>query len=163
QLNLWKISADGASYSKLTDYPNPVLTGGNWSPDGRWIAFNVNQSEDMLNFDGYIIRSDGSDPGDGGKLVFRVREGSDDQVGEWHPSGRQLAVTSDATGVHRPGLLDLESGRVRWLGGPEDAGIDEITGRFSHNGRWLACERNYESQLRTVLYEVGTGQRLELK
>lgn len=163
QLNLWKIRADGSSYSKVTDYPNPVLTGGNWSPDGRWIAFNVNQSDDLLNFDGYIIRSDGSAPTDGGKLVFRVREGSDDQLGEWHPSGRLLAVTSDATGVHRPGLLDLESGQVHWLGGPEDAGIDEVTGRFSHNGHWLACERNYESQLRTVLYEVASGQRRDLQ
>ena len=27
QLNLWKISADGSNYSKLTDYPNPVPNG----------------------------------------------------------------------------------------------------------------------------------------
>lgn len=162
QLNLWKIKPDGTEYTPLTAYFNPVLSGGNWSPDGRWLAFNVNQSNDLLNFDGYLIRADGTDPLQGGRLIFRVREGADDQVGSWHPSGKQIAVTSDASGVPRPGILDLETNEVRWLGGPEDASIGETSGKFSHDGRWLACERNYEAELRSVLYEVATGKRREL-
>lgn len=163
QLNLWKIRADGGDYTALTTYSNPVLTGGNWSRDGQWLAFNVNQSDDLLNFDGYIVRANGSALLTDAQQVFRVREGAEDLLGDWHPDGRHIAVTSDASGVHRPGILSLDTGEIRWLGEPEDRSIDEVAGRFSPDGRWLACDRNFESQLRTVLYNTATGQHRELK
>ena len=159
QLNLWKMRSDGSEHQPLTDYPNPVMVGGNWSPAGDWLAYNVNQSDNLLNFDGYLVRPDGSEC----HRVFRVREGSDDQVGDWHPDGGHIAVTSDVSGVHRPGVLDLNTGRVRWLGSKAEAGIDEVAGRFSRNGGWLLCERNYQAELRTVLYDLETGQRHDLK
>ena len=34
--------------------------------------------------------------------------------------------------------------------------------RFSGNGKWLACIRNQDSQLRPVLYEVASGTRRDL-
>jgi dipeptidyl aminopeptidase/acylaminoacyl peptidase len=34
--------------------------------------------------------------------------------------------------------------------------------RFSHNGKWLACIRNQDSQMRPVLYDVASGQRRDL-
>jgi dipeptidyl aminopeptidase/acylaminoacyl peptidase len=159
QLNLWKIRPDGTAYVNMTNYENPVLTGGWWSPDGEWLAFNVNTSPDMLNFDGYIIRADAGEI----RQVLRVREGSEDTISDWHPGGRLLAVSSDANGVHRPGLLDLVTGDIRWLGAPEDMQIDEIAVKFSGNGRWLLTERNHEAEMRSALYDVATGDRRDLK
>lgn len=160
QRNLWKLSRDGAEYIQLTDYANPVLSGGYWSPDGRLLAFNVNLSTDMLNFDGYIIAADGSQPA---QKVFSVRDGTEDLINSWHPSGKILAVTSDASGVHRAGLLYLETGQIQWLTEAADQEIDESARKFSKDGKWLYCDRNFESQMRSVIYSVETGERRELK
>lgn len=155
QLNLWRMHPDGSDYTRLTNYPNPVGSG-TWSNDGQWIAYNTNESADLRNTDGYIMRADGSEA----RRVFRVSEGTQDYVAAWHPEGRLLAVTSDASGDNRAGLLELETGAVRWLG---REGMNESAAGFSRDGRWLLCLRNRESQVRPILYEVSTGAERELK
>lgn len=156
QLNLWKVRPDGSDYRPLTNYPSPVF-GGGWSDDGEWIAFNTNENPaNLKNTDGYVMRPDGSDA----RRVFGDGGGAQDRVGDWHPDSRRLAVTSDAAGADRAGLLDIASGEVRWLS-PE--GVEESAGRFSKNGRWLVCLRNEESQIRPVLYDVETGEGRDLR
>lgn len=155
QLNLFKMKLDGSQYVQLTEYKNPVFNAV-WSPDGESIAYITNESPDLNNFDVYVMRSDGNQK----RRVLCVKEGSQDQVADWSPDGRFLAVTSDASGVNRPGLLDLKSNQVRWLG---EEGVDETAIKFSQNGRWLACLRNQDSQIRPVLYDVKTGQPRTLK
>jgi dipeptidyl aminopeptidase/acylaminoacyl peptidase len=157
QLNLYKYrwGADGLEEIRLTDYPNPVFQGGLWSPDGGLIAYCVNESSDLNNIDIYVIRADGS----GARRVLRVKEGSQDLVAAWSPDGRYLAFTSDAGGDNRPGLVEVGSGEVTWLGGE---GVDESAVRFSPDGSQLVCLRNRESQIEPVLYDVATGGRREL-
>jgi dipeptidyl aminopeptidase/acylaminoacyl peptidase len=155
QLNLWKVRPDGADYQPLTRYPFPAF-GGGWSDDGRWISFTTNEdATDLKNRDGYLIRPDGSDA----RKIFSVKPGSQDALGDWHPDSRRIAVTSDATGTNRAGVLDSESGEVRWLS-PE--GVEESAGQFSKDGRLLACLRNQESQVRPVVYDLATGRGREL-
>ncbi len=154
QLNLFKMRPDGSDYTQLTNYPNPVF-GGDWSPDGQWIAYVVNESDDLKNIDTYVMRPDGSE----GRRVLRVREGSKDTFADWSPDSQSMAVTSDASGVNRPGLLNWKTGEVCWLG---EEGVDESAMRFSKSGQWVACLRNQESQIRPVLYEVATGKRRDL-
>ncbi|MFQ5795603.1 MAG: S9 family peptidase [Candidatus Bipolaricaulia bacterium] len=156
QLNLFKMRLDGSEYVQLTDYKNPVFGGGIWSPDGESIAYIVNETPDLNNFDVYVLRSDGREP----RRVLCVKEGSQDRVADWSPDGHLLAVTSDVSGVNRPGLLDLKSGEVRWLG-EED--VDETAVKFSEKGRYLVCLRNQDSRIWPVLYDVNTGQRRDLK
>lgn len=157
QLNLWKLRADGGEYVPLTRFPFPVW-GGLWSPDGEWVAIVTNEDlSNLKNRDGYILRSDGSAL----KKVFSIRPGSQDYLVAWHPDGRRLAVSSDAFGVRRTGILDLVTGSVRWLS-PED--VEETAVQFSRNGRYLLALRNQEAQIRPVVYELetGTGRLLEL-
>jgi dipeptidyl aminopeptidase/acylaminoacyl peptidase len=155
QLNVWKVRRDGSEYQPLTRHAFPAM-GGSWSPDGAWLAFVTNDDPaNLKNLDGYLARADGSEP----RRVFHVQSGSQDLPADWHPDGRRLAVTSDASGVHRAGILDVESGAVRWLS-PE--GVDESATEFSKDGRWLAVMRNHESQIRPVLYEVESGRGREL-
>jgi dipeptidyl aminopeptidase/acylaminoacyl peptidase len=155
QLNIWRVRPDGSDYQPLTRYAFPAV-GGQWSDDGRLIAFVTNEDPTNLkNRDGYVMRADGSEA----RRVFGVRPGSQDVLNDWLPDGRRLAVTSDASGLHRVGILDLGDGQVRWLS-PED--VDESSARLSDSGRRLVCLRNHESQIRPVVYEVESDAGREL-
>ena len=155
QLNVWKMRPDGSDYTQLTAYAHPAF-GGSWSPDGQWLVYVTNESPNLRNRDVYLMRSDGSQA----RRVLRVKEGSQDMCTDWAPDGRTIAITSDASGVNRPGMLDWQTGQVRWLG---DEGVDESAMRFSENGQWLACLRNQDAQVRPVLYEVATGKRRDVQ
>lgn len=156
QLNLWKMRADGSDYAPLTRYQFP-LVGGLWSPDGQWLSFSTNEDPSNLkNQDAYAIKADGT----GAKKVLSVKPGSQDTISDWHPDGKRVAVTSDASGTQRAGILDIARGQVRWLG---KEGVEEHSGRFSKDGKTLSALRNQESQVRPVLYDVATGNARELQ
>ncbi len=113
QLNLWKLRADGSEYVPLTRFAFPVW-GGIWSPDGQWVALVTNEDlTNLKNRDGYVLRPDGT----GLQKVFSIQPGSQDYLVAWHPDGRRLAVTSDAFGVRRAGVLDLRPGSGPRSGG----------------------------------------------
>jgi dipeptidyl aminopeptidase/acylaminoacyl peptidase len=155
QLNLWKMRADGTDYAPLTNYAFPVF-GGQWSPDGTLIAYATNEDvTDLKNADSYVMNADGADA----RKVLSVKRGSKDTVADWHPDGKRLAVTSDASGQNRVGILDLGSGQVRWLGKDN---VEEHAIRFSKDGRLLAAIRNFESSVRPIVYDVETGAAHEL-
>ena len=156
QLNLWKMRAHGGDYAPLTRFAFPVF-GGQWSPDGTTLVFGTNEdASDLKNADLYVIGADGS----GTKKVLSVRPGSQDSASDWHPDGKRLAVTSDASGTPRAGILDVATTQVVWFG---KEGVEEHSGKFSKDGTWLAALRNYESQVRLVLYDVATGTARELR
>jgi dipeptidyl aminopeptidase/acylaminoacyl peptidase len=156
QLNLWKMHADGTDYGPLTNYAFPVF-GGQWSPDGELVAYATNEDvTDLKNADSYVVRADGTAT----RKVLSVKKGSKDTIADWHPDGKRLAVTSDASGQNRAGILDLATGQVRWLGKDN---IEEHAIRFSKDGRLLAAIRNFESSVRPIVYEVETGAAHELK
>jgi dipeptidyl aminopeptidase/acylaminoacyl peptidase len=156
QLNLWKMRADGTDYAPLTNYAFPVF-GGLWSPDGTLIAYATNEDvTDLKNADSYVVNADGT----GARKVLSVKNGSKDTSADWHPDGKRLAVTSDASGQNRAGILDIGTGQVRWLGKDN---VEEHAIRFSKDGRLLAAIRNFESSVRPIVYDVETGAAHELK
>jgi len=156
QLNLWKMRANGSDYTPLTRFAFPVF-GGQWSPDGRTLVFSTNEdASNLKNADVYVIGADETNA----RRIFSAKPGSQDSASDWHPDGKRLAVTSDASGTPRAGILDQTTGQVRWLGAE---GVEEHSGKFSRDGRWLAALRNYESQVRPVLYDVETGAARELR
>ncbi|BDP42562.1 peptidase S9 [Deinococcus aetherius] len=157
-VHVYDLTREGEdAWTALTRQPN-TTQGVAWSPDGTRVTLNTNESADLRNLDGHVMNADGSDL----RRVLRVREGSRDGVGRWHPDGRRVAVTSDADGHGRVGLLTLESGEVRWLT-PADGVTEEEAGEFSPDGRWLSVIRNVESTLTPVLYDTETGQARELR
>ncbi len=156
QMNLWKVKRDGSAYVPLTRHGFPAFATG-WSDDGTKIAYVTNEDmTDLKNRDGYVVAPDGSAT----RKVWSVRAGSQDTFGGWHPDSRRIAVTSDASGQNRAGILDTETGAVRWLS-PE--GVEEHALRFSKNGKLLACIRNHESSVTPIVYDVATGAPHVLK
>lgn len=156
QLNLWKMRRDGSDYAPLTRYMFPVF-GGTWSPDGSQIAFGTNEdTSNLKNADIYLINADGTNA----RKIFSAKSGSQDSVSDWHPDGKRLAITSDASGTPRAGILDIASGQARWLG---REGVEQHSGKFSKDGTKLYALRNHESQVRPVLYDVASGDERELK
>ncbi len=151
-VHLYDLTREGPdAWTALTTLGNATMAGG-FSPDGSRLTVTTNESADLRNTDGYVLGSDGS----GWRRVWRVREGSRDSPGDWHPDGAHVAVSSDASGAGRVGLLNVDSGEVRWFT-PED-GPDEAPGRFSPDGRWLSVLRNVDSTLTPVLYDTRTGE-----
>ncbi|MFC4640228.1 S9 family peptidase [Deinococcus hohokamensis] len=154
----YDLTSDGeAAWTALTELPN-TTTASRYSPDGAALALTTNESPDLRNTDGYVLSTDAS----GLRRVFRVREGSQDRVHSWHPDGRRLAVSSDAGGNGRIGLLSLDTGEVQWLTG-EQTQIEEYPGEFSPDGQWLSAVRNVDSTMTPVLYDTVTGTERPLR
>jgi dipeptidyl aminopeptidase/acylaminoacyl peptidase len=156
QLNLYKIRPDGSEIVTLTEFGNPVLSGGIWDREGKRIAFTVNETADLRNQDIYLVNTDGS----GLRRLLQVKPGSQEAVVEWLPTGRHLAITSDASGVNRPGILDIEAGSVRWLGEGE---VEETAVGVSKDGKWFLTLRNQDATIRAILYEIQTGKAREIE
>lgn len=154
QMNLYKLrptsAPTDAEVTPLTRFSNPVTSGGAWSPDGEWLAFSVNETAELKNQDVYIVRADGTDL----RRVLQVKVGSIDTVVKWLPDGERLAITSDASGVDRPGILAVETGEVRWFG---KESVEETASGVSKNGKWLVALRNQDAVVQPVLYEIETG------
>ncbi len=152
-----RAAAGEAAWTALTALPGATSAAA-WSPDGTRLTLTTNESADLRNTDGYVLNADGSEL----RRVLRVREGSQDSVGQWHPDGRRVAAGSDADGHRRVGLLTVETGELRWLT-PGDGRTEETPGTFSPDGRWLSVIRNVDSTLTPVLYDTATGEARELR
>jgi len=160
QLNLWRLDLKGGGLEQLTDGANPAMSmvipqSKYYSPDGRWIAYCTNETMNATNGDVYRCRADGSDP----ELLFQGRVGSQDGPGAWSPDGRSLGISSDITGSLRPGILEVSSRTVRWVGQP---GRDEYVVEFSSDGHSLLTLSNSGMEARPHLYEVDSGEEIAL-
>src|SRR5579884_1144919 len=149
QLNLFSMRRDGSDVRQLTAWKNPAW-GGRWSPDGTQLASATSESENLHNADIYLVAADGS----GARQIFSSGGNTFDVAAGWSPDGRYLAITSDASGVDRPGILDVASGQVRWLG---IEGVDETACGFSPDGTLLLTQRNQDARVLPVIYEVESG------
>lgn len=155
QMNIHLVDLNTKEWVQLTNYRSPA-SPSSWSPDGNWLAFTTNESENLINSDVYLASKNGSDV----KKIFSASDNSHDGVTAWHPSGSKLLVSSDSSGVSRSGILSLTSGEVTWLG---KDGVEEHPGRFSNDGEWLFTVQNVDSALRPMLYHTETGEPRPLK
>lgn len=152
QLNLYIYDFKDEGVKQLTDFENPV-NNPQWDPDGEWIYFTTNESEDLRNQDIYRVKPDGTNL----EKFLSIKEGSEDIIADIHDDNT-AALVSDADGFTRPGLLDLESAEIEWLG---DGKHDERALEFLSGEDLLLTRRFINAQWRPLVYNIKTGEVIE--
>jgi dipeptidyl aminopeptidase/acylaminoacyl peptidase len=155
QLNVFRLDLKSKEVNQLTDHANPTWGGCSWNPKYDWIAYNVNETKNLRNMDIWLVKPDGSEK----KKIVCVKEGSEDIVVEWSKDGKLLAFTTDANEVKQPGIFNLETWKIKLLGGE----CEETAAGFSEDGKKLVCVRNYEATVFPVVYDIETGKCEETK
>ena len=157
QMNIHKMKLDGSEDTQLSASDVPVM-GGSWNPDDKWISMGTNEMKTNLeNDDIYLYNNETGDM----KRVIRITEkGSHDNFGDWAPDSKSFAFQSDASGVEKVGIFNIETEEIKWLSEGKDI---EYVGKFCPEGSQLAVLENTESTIKPIIYNVETGEKKELK
>ncbi len=156
QLNLFRYSFSSGDIDKLTEYKLPVM-GGVYSPDGRWVAYQANESDDLLNKDIYICRFDGSEK----RKLDIGDDGAENGPVSWSPDGKKLLVTDNSKDMNRPGIYHVDEDMVEWLG---SCGHEEKPVAFRPNGKgFLGFRIRNASWIPIYFTEEGEINELEIE
>ena len=145
---LWVMSADGSGQRALKAGRTPAAFA--WSPDGRRIAFDAEDSDTYRDL--YVINADGSG------LRRLTRHRLDAVAPVWSPDGREIAVDEYYDGTYAIWVVSASGGGERrvtpgWrFGGPA----------WSRDGRWIAFT-NVHGNAVYVVRPDGTGRRVLAK
>ncbi|MBS4172752.1 S9 family peptidase [Bacillus sp. FJAT-49736] len=123
----------------LTNSPEHIHEYGGSSPDGKWIAWSSNRRHPAF-FDLYIQ--------DLNTLEFRqvFSEDGTYSVVKWHPSGKFLLIQKTTSNLDNDlGLLEIETGNVRWLTEHEGEAIF-LSPQFSKDGDHLYVLTNVDRE-----------------
>ncbi|MEK7560943.1 MAG: S9 family peptidase [Patescibacteria group bacterium] len=153
QLNLYVLSWENKEVRRMTEFSNPVFDG-TWSHDGEWIYFPANESQDLRNVDVYRVRRNGSDL----EKFWNMRNGSREDISEISPCGHWLGINSDAVGINQPGVMNLDTKEIFWLG---DGVHEEYAPRFSPDGKLVLTTINVDATLSPCLYDLGARTKLQ--
>ena len=120
ETELWVVPADGNPPRQLTHTPDEAEWEPKWSPDGRFIAYNVYSAGSPDNVSLYVIPSEGGVP----KRLW-TKPGRDMGRYAWFPNSREIGLVSDDTLVAvaiadasvRPylKLADVGFTRLQWF------------------------------------------------
>ncbi len=140
---LWVLPASGGPARRLTsdlyDIAQPE-----WSPDGRWIAF---QSYRDAVFDIWLIRPDGSG------LRRLTRGPYDHREPRFSPDGERIVCSSDLTGSYGIHTLDVGTGAITRVA---DSTAEEYEPAWSPDGTRIAF---VVAGTRIDVVDLGTGAR----
>ncbi|MFW6038332.1 MAG: S9 family peptidase [Candidatus Saliniplasma sp.] len=156
QMNLFRYSFESGKIDKLTDYKLPVWSAV-YSPDGEWIAYQANESDDLRNKDIYLCKPDGSDK----RKLDIGEEGAENGPVRWSPDGKKLLVTDNSKDMNRPGIYHVEKQKLEWFG---DENYEDRPVAFKPDGDGFLGFRIKEGSWIPVYFELdGDIRELELK
>jgi len=156
QMNLFRYSFETGKIEKLTHYKLPVWRAV-YSPDGRWIAYQANESNDLRNKDIYLCKPDGSDK----RKLDIGEEGAENAPVRWSSDGKKLLVTDNSKDMTRPGIYHMEGGRVEWFGDEE---YEDRPVAFKPDGDGFLGFRIKNASWIPLYFSMdGTVKELELK
>lgn len=104
--NLWSVSITTGERRQLTR--DLFAYGGQWSPDGRWLAFSAISlyEQEEQPYDIWLLSADGA------KLLRVTSAPPQDNFGYWSPDGTRLVFLREGNGL---AILSLETGEVTSL------------------------------------------------
>ena len=134
------MNADGSNPVKVSQ--NEYEAGPVWSPDGSKIAFSTTKYTNPVNFEIYVMNSDGSN------RTQLTNDSFIDFVSSWSPDGTKLAFSSNRdtpqSGVYRFQIYTMNvdgSDRVRLT----NNSVDDNGPVFSPDGTKIAFQRGTSS------------------
>jgi dipeptidyl aminopeptidase/acylaminoacyl peptidase len=135
---------DDGNLIPLTDAPDFIHHYGGSSPDGKEIAWSSNRRNPAF-FDLYVQDIKTLEI----SQVF-VRDGTY-SVLKWHPIEKKLLIQKSNSNIDNDlGLLDLETGDVRWLTLHEGEALHQ-SAQFSSDGKTLYVLSNQDHQYLSLL------------
>ncbi len=99
------VSAADGSVRVLKEFGSRAPYNLSFSPDGRFIAYDVPPTEGGPSRDIFVAAVDGS------RDVHAVSHAANDQLLGWFPDGRRLLMASDRTGTNDVYAIVIEDGR----------------------------------------------------
>ena len=107
-INLISASTGAITVLKTFNWgrPNP-----RFSPDGRWIVYNVQPKQDSPDHDIFVLAADGS------RETPLVEHAGDDFVLGWAPDGKRILFASNRSGVLSAWIIAVADGKPQ--GAPE--------------------------------------------
>lgn len=123
-----------------------------FSPDGRWLAYDVAVDDKGFNTDVFVV-----DVTSGSESVLVSHKAADHLMG-WSPTSDAVLFTSNRSGSHDAWMISWVAGRV--VGGPmlvkKDMGEPEPIG-FTKKGAFYFSHREWVQDVFTLTLDAKTG------
>ena len=141
--------ADG-SVRGVRDLNGRLPTNMSFSPDGRFLAFDLAANGDPEKRDIFVLDLDG------GQERPAIAHPADDRLLGWSPDGRALLFASDRAGTTGAWLLQVEDGKPQ--GGPElvrgDFGEGILPFGFSRSGAYYYASQDTVQDVYTATADL---------
>lgn len=156
QMNIFRMNNDGTNAIPLTAHENPVgFIGGEvkLSPDGKFIAYSVNESSDMKNLDIYLFDIEKEDT----NKIISTGPTTQDRLSHWSKDGKFLVFVTDKAGVDQVGLYNVDTKEIKLFG---DEKHEEMPLKLTSDNKKLVCLSNTNSSIFPIVYEVESGKKM---
>ncbi|WP_224333924.1 S9 family peptidase [Haloprofundus halobius] len=153
QMNVYRYDTESGETEQLTEYAFPVALAS-FSPEGDRVAYAANETENLENYDAYVMNADGSEK----RKLDVGTVGTEVGPFDWHPDGDAVLVTDNSEDLGRVGVYDLNSNEATWLG---DGAYEESAVTFGPDGDRVVVTRMREAGTLPVVYDLETGESEE--
>ena len=146
--DLWTSPPENGAPRQLTSTSGAAERNPSWSPSGRWIAY---QSDESGEYNLYVTQSDGKGETKqltdiSGNYFFGIN---------WSPDSDHILATDKAGAMH---LIDVETGERTEIDRDEWANQPSVS--WSGDSRWIAYDKSLESGLTSTIwiYDTESGE-----
>jgi Tol biopolymer transport system component len=136
RFGIYVINRDGSHPRRVTKKPGYFQDTPTWSPNGKWIAFALEDSVEVMRteLDLYLVHPNGR------RLHRLTQTAADERNPSWAPDGTRLLFdrTPDGSGGHDLGVLKLGTRKTHLL---IAAATDDSQPTWSPDGTMIAFTR----------------------
>jgi Tol biopolymer transport system component len=150
------VSATDGTARILKTFEREAPDRARFSPDGRYIAYDLPQQEGSSSHDIFLL------PTEGEREIPLVQHAANDVVFDWTPDGKRLLFGSDRSGTMGAWWIPIVDGKPD--GTPElvkpDLGQDVRPLGFTRDGSYFYNVRTGMSEVHIAELDVATGKLL---